>query len=231
MDIPPKNPSKLMSIAVLGGTGRQGKGLVLRWAQAGYRVFIGSRSPERARVISREIACLLDGHASIQGTTYQHAAECADIIVLTVPYSVHKEILERIRPFCRGKILVDVTVPLSPGNATQVWFPPTGSAAQEARQILGTDVEICTAFQNVSSENLSNNHEDSECDVLVTGTSEEARKETLSLVFAAGYKGWDAGSIENSSVVEGLTSVLIHINKKYKSSHAGLKITGVDIMR
>ena len=93
-------------------------------------------------------------------------------------------------------------------------MPSAGSAAQEAKLIVGDDVEVCAAFQNISYEHLLEN-EYVECDVLVTGTSKEARAETIKLVEAAGLKGWDAGPIENSVVVEGLTSVLIGINKKY----------------
>jgi predicted dinucleotide-binding enzyme len=104
-------------------------------------------------------------------------------------------------------------------------MPPAGSAAQEARQILGEGVEVCAAFQNISHEYLLEDRE-VDCDVLVTGTSKDARHEVLKLVEAAGLTGWDAGPIENSVVLEGLTSVLININKQYGSTHAGIKITG-----
>jgi predicted dinucleotide-binding enzyme len=104
-------------------------------------------------------------------------------------------------------------------------MPPAGSAAQEAKEILGEEVQVAAAFQNISHEHLLTD-EDVECDVLVTGSSKEARAEALTLVEAAGLTGWDAGPIENSVVVEGLTSVLININKQYGSTHAGIKITG-----
>jgi NADPH-dependent F420 reductase len=105
-------------------------------------------------------------------------------------------------------------------------MPPAGSAAQEAKEIVGDDVEVVAAFQNVSHEYLLDEDE-VECDVLVTGTSKKARAEVLKLVEATGLTGWDAGPIENSVVVEGLTSVLININKQYGSTHAGIKITSV----
>jgi NADPH-dependent F420 reductase len=124
-----------------------------------------------------------------------------------------------------GKILVDVTVPLVPPKVSKVQMPPAGSAAQEAKEILSEDTEIVAAFQNVSYEHLLG-EEDVECDVLVTGTSKKARLEVLKLVEATGLIGWDAGPIENSVVVEGLTSVLININKQYGSTHAGIRITG-----
>jgi len=107
-----------------------------------------------------------------------------------------------------------------------VQMPPDGSAAQEAHKILGEDVQVTSAFQNIAYEHLLK-QEQIECDVLVTGTSKEARFETLKLVTAAGLNGWDAGPLENSVVIEGLTSVLININKQYGSTNAGIKIIGV----
>jgi NADPH-dependent F420 reductase len=215
----------LLTIAVLGGTGKEGKGLAYRWAKAGYRVLIGSRASERAIKAASEIIERLEGSSSVVGTTNRDAAEQADIVVLTVPYAAHRETLEGLKDALKGKLLVDVTVPLVPPKLSKVQMPPAGSAAQEARQIVGDDVEVAAAFQNVSHEHLLED-EEIECDVLVTGTSKKARAEVLTLVEAAGLIGWDAGPIENSVVVEGLTSVLININKRYGSKHAGIKITG-----
>lgn len=220
------DPQLLLSIAVLGGTGKEGKGLAYRWAKAGYRVFIGSRTPEKAETAAKELMDMLGGDALIEGMDNLTAAQKADIVALTVPYAAHKSTLESVKDALKGKILIDVTVPLVPPKVATVQMPPAGSAAQEAKQILGEGVEVCAAFQNISHEHLLTDDE-VECDVLVTGTSKEARAETLKLVEAAGLKGWDAGPIENSVVVEGLTSVLIGINKKYGSTHAGIRITGV----
>jgi len=216
----------LLTIAVLGGTGKEGKGLAYRWAKAGYRVLIGSRSSEKAVKAASEIMELLEGSSSVVGTTNPEAAEQADIIVLTVPYSAHRETLESVKSALKGKILVDVTAPLVPPKLSKVQMPPAGSAAQEAKEILGEEVQVVTAFQNVSHEYLMG-EEDVECDVLVTGTSKKARVEVLMLVEATGLTGWDAGPIENSVVVEGLASVLININRLYGSKHAGIRITGV----
>ena len=215
----------LLTIAVLGGTGKEGKGLAFRWAKAGYRVLIGSRASEKAVKAASEIMELLEGSSSVVGATNREVAEQADIVVLTVPYSAHRDTLESVKDAVQGKLLVDVTVPLVPPKLSKVQMPPAGSAAQEAREILGEDVEVVAAFQNVSHEHLLG-EEDVECDVLVTGTSKKARTEVLTLVEAAGLIGWDAGPIENSVVVEGLTSVLININRLYGSKHAGIKITG-----
>jgi 8-hydroxy-5-deazaflavin:NADPH oxidoreductase len=216
----------LMTIAVLGGTGKEGKGLAYRWAQAGYKVLIGSRSSERAVSAASEIMELLEGNSSLVGTSNREAAQLAEIVVLTVPYAAHRETLESVKDVLKGKLLVDVTAPLVPPKVTKVQMPVAGSAAQEAKEIVGEGVEVTAAFQSISHEHLLTD-EDIDCDVLVTGTSKDARAETLKLVEAAGLTGWDAGPIENSVVIEGLTSVLININKQYGSTHAGIKITGV----
>jgi NADPH-dependent F420 reductase len=220
------NDALLLTIAVLGGTGKEGKGLAYRWARAGYRVLIGSRSPEKAVKAASEIMELLEGSSSVVGMTNLEAAQQADIVVLTVPYAAHRETLEGVKEALKGKLLVDVTVPLVPPKLSKVQMPAAGSAAQEAREILGEEVEVAAAFQNVSHEHLLGEQE-VECDVLVTGTSKKARAEVLKLVEATGLVGWDAGPIENSVVVEGLTSVLININRLYGSKHSGIKITGV----
>ena len=215
----------LLTIAVLGGTGKEGKGLAYRWAKAGYQVLIGSRYSEKAVTIASEIMELLEGESSVVGTTNLEAAQQADIVVLTVPYAGHREILESVKGALSGKLVIDTTVPLVPPKVSKVQMPAAGSAAQEAKELLGDSVEVVAAFQNISYEHLLRD-EDVNCDVLVTGSSKKARQEALTLVEAAGLTGWDAGPIENSVVVEGLTSVLININKQYGSTHAGIKITG-----
>jgi len=215
----------LMTIAVLGGTGKEGKGLAYRWAKAGYKVLIGSRSSERAVTAASEIMELLEGASSVVGTSNLEAAQLAEIVVVSVPYAAHRETLEGVKDALKGKLLIDVTAPLVPPKVTKVQMPAAGSAAQEAKEIVGEGVEVVAAFQNISHELLLTDDE-IECDVLVTGTSKDARTEALRLVEAAGLTGWDAGPIENSVVVEGLTSVLININKQYGSTHAGIRITG-----
>ena len=218
----------LKTIAVIGGTGKEGKGLAYRCAKAGYRVLIGSRSNQKAHAASRELIALLGGKALVEGTSYVDAVQRSEIIALTVPYSAHREALETIKVEMKGKILIDVTVPLFPPKVTRAKMPPAGSAAQEALEILGAEVQVTSAFQNISSEYLLHDMP-VECDVLVTGSSKEARFEILKLVAAIGLTGWDAGPIENSAVVEGLTSILIGINKQYGSKSAGIQITGVQV--
>jgi NADPH-dependent F420 reductase len=218
-------PSIVLTIAVIGGTGKEGKGLSYRWARAGYRVIIGSRSPDKAAVAAAEIGERLNGNSVALGMSNEEAARQADLVVLTVPYAAHHEILQSIRSAVQGKVLIDATVPLVAGKISRVHMPIAGSAAQEASQILGDGVQVAAAFHNISHELLSRAGP-VECDVLVTGTSQHARAEALKLVAAANLRGWDAGPLENSAVSEGLTSVLIHINKTYGSVHAGVRVTG-----
>src|SRR5512145_2120569 len=146
--------SLLLTIAVLGGTGKEGKGLAYRWAKAGYRVLIGSRSSEKAVTAASEIMELLEGTSSVVGATNLEAAEQADIVVLTVPYSAHRDTLENVKSALKSKILIDVTAPLVPPKVSKVQMPPAGSAALAAKEIVGEEVEVVAAFQNISHELL-----------------------------------------------------------------------------
>ena len=118
----------LMTIAVLGGTGKEGKGLAYRWAKAGYKVLIGSRSSERAVTAASEIMELLEGASSVVGTSNLEAAQLAEIVVVSVPYAAHRETLESVKDALKGKLLIDVTAPLVPPKVTKVQMPAAGSA-------------------------------------------------------------------------------------------------------
>jgi NADPH-dependent F420 reductase len=213
-------------IAILGGTGKEGKGLAYRWVLAGHDVIIGSRQAEKAQAAVEEVLSFCSKPVSLKGSTNEEAAQKQEIIVITVPYAAHRLMVETIKTFVSGKLFIDVTVPLVPPKVTRVQIPKAGSAALEALEILGADTKIVSAFQNISYERLMNN-KDIDCDVLVTGTDKESRELVLDLVQDAGMKGWDAGQIENSIVAEGLTSILIYLNKKYGVEAAGIKITGI----
>ena len=214
------------TIAILGGTGKEGKGLAYRWAKAGYRVLIGSRQEEKALVVADELRAMLEGSEQIKGMTNELAAGQADLVVITVPYAAHKAMCEQMREYVQGKIVIDVTVPLVPPKVTKVQMPPAGSATQEAQQIFGEGVQVIAAFQNISYEHLLHD-EETNCDVLVCGGNKTSRQVVLKLVAAAGLVGWDAGVIENSVVVEGMTSILIGLNKQFGIQSAGIRITGI----
>lgn len=213
-------------IAILGGTGKEGKGLAYRWARAGYNVIIGSRTAEKAQAAAAELLALAGGDKLIRGMVNLEAAQVASIVVVTVPYSAHRETLEGLKSALPGKLVIDVTVPLVPPRVTRVQMPPAGSAAMEAFQIIGEGAQVASAFHNISYEHLLND-EPIECDVLVCGSSKAVRSAALGLVQAAGLVGFDAGPLENSVVAEGLTSILIGINKQYEVQSAGIRITGV----
>jgi 8-hydroxy-5-deazaflavin:NADPH oxidoreductase len=218
--------SSITSIGIIGGTGREGKGLAFAWVKAGYQVLIGSRQAEKAQAAAEEIRVQNGGEGNISGLTNYEVAKLTDLIVITVPFSAHQETLESLKIDLQGKIVIDVTVPLNPPKVTKVQMPPAGSASLEAQLILGEDVRVVTAFQNISYENL-NEGKVVDCDVLVCGNDKTARKIVIELVKAIGLNGFDAGPLANSVVVEGMTSILIGLNKQFGVKSSGLRITGV----
>jgi NADPH-dependent F420 reductase len=215
------------TIAVIGGTGKEGPGLALRWARSGsYRVIIGSRQREKAERVASELNTRL-GEDSVRGMANPEAVAAADLAVMTVPYSAHVPTLESIRAALTGKILVDVSVPLRPPRVSQVYVPPGGSAAAEAQTLLGDDVRVVAAFQNIGAAHLDDPDHSIDCDVLVCGDDKDAKAEAIALAQAAGMRGLDAGPLQNAVVVEGLTALLIGINIRYKIKNAGIRITGL----
>ena len=214
------------TIAILGGTGKEGKGLAYRWAEAGHSIIIGSRTSEKALTAVEEVKALIGKPVTITGKENNTAAREAEIVVLTVPYAFHKEMLESIKDDVQGKLFIDVTVPIVPPKVTRVQMPPEGSASQQAQLILGENVRVVAAFQNISYENLLSGKK-VDCDVLVAGGDKDARGQVISLVRDAGLMGIDAGPIENAVVVEGLTSILIGINKQFGVEASGIRITGI----
>jgi NADPH-dependent F420 reductase len=219
-------PEPLPALAVIGGSGAEGRGLVLRWARAGYRVLLGSRSAEKAQAAAGELGALLGG-TRIEGAANPDAAAAADIVVLTVPYAAQLPTLRELKPVLAGKILVDVTVPLVPPRVARVQLPAGGSAVEIAQRELGPEVRVVGAFQNVSSHHLAELDHAVECDVLVCGDDKEARERVIALVGALGLRGLHAGPLANSAAAEALTSVLIFMNRHYKSPGAGIRITGL----
>jgi NADPH-dependent F420 reductase len=213
-------------LAVIGGTGKEGSGLALRWANAGYSVVIGSRTEEKAERVSTELNEVL-GPKVIKGMLNQQAAAGADIVIVTVPYAAHKATLENIRQAAQGKIVVDVTVPMAPPRITEVVLPQGRTAAEEAQAILGDGVRVVSAFQNVSAVHLKDPDHTVQCDVLVTGNDEEAKQDVIALAEAIGMQGIDAGPLANAIVAESLTPLLLGINKRYGTKDAGIRITNL----
>lgn len=214
------------TIGIIGGTGKEGKGLAYRWAQAGIQVIIGSRQQEKAEAAAASVKEMLNNDGSVTGMVNEKAAASADLIVLTVPFSAHIPTCEMIKPFAQGKIVIDVTVPIVPPKVTRVQMPPEGSATLQAQQIFGETVQVVAAFQNISYEHLLND-EPVDCDVIVCGGNKEAREVVIALVEAAGLVGLNGGPAENAVVIEGFTSILIGLNKQFSVPSAGIRITGI----
>jgi NADPH-dependent F420 reductase len=212
-----------MRIAIVGGTGKEGGGLAIRWARAGHTVVLGSRDAERARTRAAE----LSAHGAIEGGDNLAAAQSAELVVLTVPYAAHADTLRAIQPALERKILVDVTVPLKPPKVSRVQLPPGRAAALEAQELLGPATRVVAALHHVSHAHLADPDAAVQCDVLVAGDDEAARAAVIALVGALGLRGLDAGPLDNAVALESLTPVLIHLNKKYKSPGAGIVFTEV----
>lgn len=213
-------------IAILGGTGHEGSGLALRWAAAGHTVLIGSRTPEKAQTTALELNARLNT-TRIRGLDNVSAAREADVVTLTVPYSAHRATLAEVREAVQGKIVIDVTVPLVPPKVSRVQLPPEGTASQQAQALLGENVRVVTAFQNIAADHLHDLNHAIECEVLVCGDDKEAKQVVMALARAAGMTAWDAGPLANSVVPEALTSVLIGLNMRHKVKSAGIRLTGL----
>ncbi|MDA1323217.1 MAG: NADPH-dependent F420 reductase [Proteobacteria bacterium] len=224
----------LPAIAVLGGTGSEGWGLALRWADAGYSVIIGSRSAERAQEAAAAIDVELTGRPvragvdrlSARGMANTEAAKACQVAVLTVPFDAQKSTVEEVRGALKGKILVDVTVPLVPPKVLRVQLPNGGSAVAAIQDMLGEEIRVVSAFQNIAAAHLKDLDHGIDCDVLVCGDNKAAREEIIKLATDAGMRAWHGGPIANSAVAEALTSVLLFINRNYGIDGSGFKITG-----
>jgi NADPH-dependent F420 reductase len=216
-------------LAILGGTGNLGYGLARRWMLSGVEVIIGSRTADKAEAAAAELRKLAAARgnptARISGTDNVSAAQLADIVALTVPFSHQVAILTQTKTALQGKILIDTTVPLVPPRVAKVQLPAAGSAALIAQQLLGDGVRVVSAFQNVAAD-LLRSDDSLDCDVLVCGNNKDAREQVVKLAVAAGMRGFHAGSLDNAVAAEALTSVLIFINKYY-DGHAGIRLTGV----
>ena len=217
---------RIETIAVLGGTGREGRGLALRWAHAGYRVIIGGRDAVRAETTAATLRDRLGATARISGALNLTAAEQANVIVLAVPFAAQLDMALQVRSALSGKVLIDVTVPLVPPKV-EIAQLPGGSAVERLQAALGSDVAVVSAFQNVSAHHLADLGHTIDCDVLICADDDRAGQLAVELAEAAGLQGWRCGPLKNSLVTEGLTSLLIAINRRYKVPGAGIRITGV----
>jgi 8-hydroxy-5-deazaflavin:NADPH oxidoreductase len=213
-----------MVIAILGGTGNEGTGLALRWAKAGYRIVIGSRTAERAAQTAVDLNAQL-GMDMVRGLDNASAAREGDLAVLTVPAEAQVPTLESVRAALAGKILVDATARVAAKDPRPPSGPPSGRLAQD---LLGPGVRVVAAFQNVPAFALRKLEMELASDVLVCGDDVEAKQQVIQLATAAGMQAYDAGGLDNAIVVEGLTALIISLNKKYKSKTGGIRVSGIN---
>ncbi len=215
-----------MRIGIVGGTGREGRGLALRWAAKGHAIVVGSRDAARAQEKARELSAELTGGVGpISGGSNEEAAG-AEVVLLTVPYAAHADTLKGLRGALAGRIVIDITVPLVPPKVTQVNLPAGTSAALEAQVLLDPTTRVVATLHHVSSAHLGEPGHAIDCDVLVCSDDQDARTVAIGLIEDLGLRGLDAGVLKNAVALESLTPVLLHLNRKYKTN-TGIRITGL----
>jgi NADPH-dependent F420 reductase len=222
---PTSDPKEFGTVAVLGGTGPQGRGLARRFAAAGVPVVIGSRDAVRAGQTAEPMAA---AGLPVSGADNAGAAAAGDIVIVAVPYEGHEDLLKALAGELAGKLVVDCVNPL--GFDKQGCYPiyvPGGSAAQEAAAVL-PDSRVVAAFHHVSAVLLEDESvERIETDIMVLGEDREATDLIIRLAnLVPGMRGVYAGRLRNAGQVEALTANLVSINRRYKS-HAGLRVTDV----
>lgn len=207
-----------MNVALLGGTGREGRGLGPRWARAGHRVRIGSRDAERGAEKAQAMG--------LEGGGYAFALEGAEVVVLTVPYAAHADTLAAVRPMLASQPFLDLTVPLRPPRVREVHLPPGGSAALEGAALLGDRAQVVAGLHHVSSAHLTALDRPLSGDVLLCSDHPEALARVARLVRDLGFRPLDAGPLRNAVALEALTPVLLHLNHRY-GGNAGVVVTGL----
>jgi NADPH-dependent F420 reductase len=215
-----------MKIAILGGTGPEGAGLGLRWAKAGHEVIIGSRVRENALVKAGELNQSLDA-PRVSGGVNIEAARAGEIVVLTVPYAGLAALLPEISSACRSKVVVSTVVPLSFGRGRLFTPPDAGSAAEEAQRLLGPEVRVVAGFHHIAALDLLSGASSIQCDLLLVGDDKEAKNIVAPLGRAIGLRVLDAGPLWNAGPLEGITALLVSLNRTYKTKHSGITITGL----
>lgn len=213
----------MKKIGIVGGTGALGAALAGRLATAGHEICIGSRDPAKAEAFAVQVRGNKD--ARIMGAGLAETAKRSDILFVTVPYAAHGDTLTQIREAVQGKIVVDATVPLKPPKVGTVQLPSAGCAALEAAAILGPEVRLVSALQNIGAEKLASG-EAIDADIFIASDDAEAAEVVRSLLAELEMRSWHVGPLANSAAAEALTSVLIQLNRRYKLVQAGVRITG-----
>jgi 8-hydroxy-5-deazaflavin:NADPH oxidoreductase len=221
----------ISTVAIVGGTGPEGRGLALRWARAGLRVIIGSRDENRARLTAQEICERCGEAAKVEGMENSAAVGASDVVVLAVPFEGQAETLKQLRSHFRtGTVLVSATVPLASSvgdRGSRVLGVWQGSAAQQAAEMAPQGVAVVGAFHNISAS-LLETALPVECDVIVCTDDAKAREVAFELARKIpGVRPFDGGKLENARIVEQITALLITLNIRHKVHSAGIRITGI----
>ena len=211
-----------LSVAIVGGTGNLGSALALRLGAPGVKIIIGSRDAEKAKSVVASLKPRLRA-GEMLGMTNREAVKDANFVVIAVPYEGQAQMVQDLKGQVAGKVIIDTVVPL---NKVKPFVPPAGSALQEAQQILGDEAPVIGALHNISAVDLGD-VESSLGDVLVCGDDSEAKQKVMEIITRIGATAYDAGPASNAYVIEGLTGVIIALNRKYKSKHGSIKITGI----
>jgi len=214
-----------MNVAILGGTGKEGAGLAMRWAQAGHSIIIGSRDAERARAKAGELR-RITGREDISGERNDEAARQGAIVVLTLPAEGLARTLPEVREGCRDKVVISTVVALTFGGGRLFTPPPAGSSAEEAQTLL-PDAKVVAAFHHIAAHELSAGEHPIECDLLLCGGDAAAKQVVAELATSMGLRSVDVGALTNAGPLEGITAVLATINRRYKLKNSGIKITGL----
>ena len=209
-------------VAIVGGTGNLGGALALRLGAPGVKIIIGSRDAEKAKKAVETLKPNLRA-GEIVGVTNREAVQGADFVVIAVPYEGHAQMVSDLKGQLAGKIVIDTVVPL---NKVKPFVPPAGSALQEALQILGDEASVVCALHNISAVDLGD-VKSPLGDVLVCGDNAQAKQKVMEIIQRIGARAFDGGPASNAYVIEGLTGVIIHLNRKYKSKHGSIKIAGL----
>ena len=211
-----------LSIAIVGGTGNLGSALALRLGAPGVKIIIGSRDADKAQ---KAVAILqaTSRAGEMEGMTNREAVQGADFVVIAVPYEGHAQMVADLKGQLAGKIVIDSVVPL---NKVKPFVPAAGSALQEAQQILAGEAPVVGALHNISAVDLGDVNSPLG-DVLVCGDDAGAKQKVMEIIERIGARAFDGGPAGNAYVIEGLTGVIIHLNRKYKSKHGSIRITGL----
>jgi NADPH-dependent F420 reductase len=215
-----------VSLAIIGGTGKEGNALARRFAQAGVRVLIGSRDAAKAQAAAQALNTRI-GAARVEGYTNREAAERAEVLLLSVPYAGMPPILADVRAAAQNKIVINIAASLDPEKKSRAKPPAAGSVTAEVQQFFGDATRVVCAFQNISPEKLEAVEEKIDSDVLVCGADKDTRAQVIELIRRIGVDAFDAGMLANAVAVEALTAALIAINIRYKTKGAGIRIVGV----